>query len=180
MSEDTVVLSTPRLQLRPCAAADVETLHAFWTDPDVRKYLWDDEVISLEQVAEVVASSTQDFATHGFGHWCATWKDSSALVGWCGLRYFGNPPEVEVLYGVMPQAWGQGLAVEATRAVLAYGFATLGLERIYAGTDPPNKASVRVMEKVGMRFDKRLEINGLAAIYYVLSRDEFFSAPAVA
>jgi ribosomal-protein-alanine N-acetyltransferase len=57
--------------------------------------------------------------------------------------------------------------------VLRYGFEELGLERIYAGTDPPNRASVRVMEKVGMRFDRQTEINGLAAIYYMLSRAEF-------
>lgn len=169
----TVLLATERLQLRPCTTADIDVLHRFWTDPGVRKYLWDDVVIDRETAAEVVASSLADFAAHGFGHWVATRKGEDELIGWCGLRHFGEPAEVEVLYGIAPALWGQGLAVEATRAVLRYGFAELGLGRIYAGTDPPNTASVRVMEKVGMRFARQTEINGLAAIYYVLSRAEF-------
>lgn len=173
MSAISTILTTPRLQLRPITMSDVDSLHMFWTTPGIRKYLWDDVVIAREQVTEIIASSIHDFATHGFGHWVVTYKDESELIGWCGLRHFGEPPEVEVLYGIVPQLWGQGLAVEATRAVLQHGFATLGLERIFAGTDPPNTASVRVMEKVGMHFDQRREINGLEAIYYVMSREEF-------
>lgn len=166
-------IETTRLQLRPFALSDVEALHRFWTAPGVRKYLWDDVVISRQQAAAIVASSRHDFATHGFGHWVINFKGTTELVGWCGLRPFGEPPRVEVLYGIVPPLWGQGLAVEATRAVLQFGFDTLGLERIYAGADPPNTASLRVMEKAGMRFDQRTQVNGLEAIYYVLSRAEF-------
>ncbi|HEX4946435.1 MAG TPA: GNAT family N-acetyltransferase [Blastocatellia bacterium] len=166
-------LTTARLQLRPSTTADIDDLHRLWTNPGVRKYLWDDEVILREVAAEVVASSLADFAAHGFGHWVAMWKDQSELIGWAGLRRFGEPPEVEVLYGFFPEFWGQGLAVEATRAILRFGFEEIGLERIYAGTDPPNTASVRVMEKAGMRFDKRTQINGLEAIYYVISRADY-------
>lgn len=173
MTTTTTLLTTPRLRLRPIEMGDVEVLHAFWTDPGVRKYLWDDEVITRDLTEEIVAGSQHDFATHGFGHWLATGTDDAILLGWCGLRYFGEPPAVEVLYGIAPQSWGQGLAVEATRAVLAYGFDVVGLAEIYAGTDPPNVASVRVMEKAGMRFAKRTESNGLETIYYVLSREEF-------
>lgn len=175
MNNDAVQLTTARLRLRPCNAADIDDLHQLWTDPGVRKYLWDDEIIAREVAAEVVASSLQDFANFGFGHWVVTWKEQAELLGWCGLRKFGEPIAIEVLYGIKPEFWGQGLAVEATRAILHYGFAELNLERIYAGTDPPNAASVRVMEKVGMKFDKRTQINGLDAIYYVISHDEYSS-----
>ncbi len=168
-------LTTARLQLRPSTTTDIDALHRLWTDAGVRKYLWDDEIITREVTAEVVASSLADFAEHGFGHWVITWKDQTELIGWGGLRHFGEPPEVEVLYGFFPGFWGQGLAVEATRAMLHYGFTELGLERIYAGTDPPNTPSVRVMEKAGMRFDKRTQVNGLDAIYYVIARAEFLS-----
>ncbi len=168
-------LATARLQLRPCTNADIEALHNLWTDPGVRKYLWDDIVITKEQAAEVVASSQQDFMKRGYGHWVIKLQGQKALIGWGGLRQFGEPPEVEVLYGITPEHWGQGLAVEATHAILQYGFTQLGLECIYAGTDPPNTASLRVMEKVGMHFDKRTEINGLEAIYQVISRTEFLA-----
>ncbi len=119
------ILVTPRLQLRPFVRSDEATLHTFWTDPGVRKYLWDDLVISREQAAEVVATSLHDFAAYGFGHWVSSFHGESNLIGWCGLRHFGERAEVEVLYGILPQFWGQSLAVEATRAVLQYGFEAL-------------------------------------------------------
>jgi RimJ/RimL family protein N-acetyltransferase len=168
-------LATPRLKLRPCHPADIDALHRLWTDPGVRKYLWDDEVISHELAGEIVANSIDDFATRGFGHWIITRKEQNELIGWAGLREFGTMPAIEVLYGITPACWGQGLAVEATRAILHYGFTRLNLSRIYAGTDAPNTASLRVMEKLGMRFDKRIQDNGSEAIYYVLSREEFFA-----
>lgn len=172
MSRD---LNTARLQLRPCTVADVEALHRLWTNPEVRKYLWDDVIITREQAAEVVASSLDDFAIHGYGHWIITLKEQSALIGWAGLRPSGAASAIEVLYGITPEYWGQGLAVEATQAVLHYCFAELGLLQIYAGTDPPNKASLRVMEKLGMRFVRCTTINGQEAIYYTITREEFFA-----
>jgi RimJ/RimL family protein N-acetyltransferase len=76
------------------------------------------------------------------------------------------------LYGIKPQRWGQGFAAEIAAAVSRRGFEINGLERIYAGADPPNKASFRVMEKIGMKFDARVTINGVEALYYkATSRD---------
>jgi [ribosomal protein S5]-alanine N-acetyltransferase len=166
-------IETARLRLRPCVEGDVDALHRLWTDPDVRRYLWDDEVITRGQAAEVVGESAESFDAYGFGQWVISPKEGGELVGFCGLRHFGEPPEVEVLYGLAPQFWGRGLATEAARVMLADGFGRLGLERIYAGTDPPNAASLRVIEKVGMSFDRRVRINGLEAIYYVLTRGAF-------
>jgi ribosomal-protein-alanine N-acetyltransferase len=163
-------LETARLTLRPFALADIDELHCLWLDPQVRKYLWDDQLISREQAAEVVASSLASFAEQGYGFWRGQLREAAGLCGFCGLRQFGEPPEVEILYGLLPQYWGRGLVVEAARAVLRYGFETAGLKRIYAGADPPNAASFRVMERLGMVFSHRATINGLAAIYYVLER----------
>lgn len=168
-------LETPRLALRPCTTSDIDALHNLWTSPQVRKYLWDDVVITKEQAAEVVASSIEDFSQSGFGHWIVTLREQSDLIGWCGLRQFEEGAKIEILYGILPEFWGQGLAVEASRAILHYGFSVLELEKIHAGTDPPNLASIRVLEKLGMRFDKQTNINGLDAIYYVMTKTDFLS-----
>jgi [ribosomal protein S5]-alanine N-acetyltransferase len=169
-------LETARLRLRPCVESDVGALHRLWTDPQVRRYLWDDMVIGREQAAEVVRASAQSFAAHGFGQWVIYPREGGELIGFCGLRHFGEPPEVEVLYGLRPAFWGRGLATEAARAMLGDGFSRAGLRRIYAGTDPPNAASVRVMEKAGMTFDRRTCVNGLEAVYYVVTREAFRDA----
>jgi [ribosomal protein S5]-alanine N-acetyltransferase len=65
------------------------------------------------------------------------------------------------------------MATEAARAALGYGFEECGFEQVSAGTDPPNAASFRVREKLGMSFSRRTRTNGIEVIYYVLSRDEF-------
>jgi ribosomal-protein-alanine N-acetyltransferase len=106
-------------------------------------------------------------------------RKDGPLAGFCGLRLFGDPPTVEVLYGLLPAYWGQGLATEAAMAMLRFGFEELGLERIYAGADPPNTASFCVMERLGMTFSKRIVAGGLEAIYYEISRTDFQSGSAV-
>jgi [ribosomal protein S5]-alanine N-acetyltransferase len=166
-------IETARLRLRPCVESDIDALYRLWTDPDVRRYLWDGVVITREQAAEVVGASAESFGAHGFGQWVILARGGGELIGFCGLRHFGEPPEVEVLYGLAPQFWGRGLATEAARAMLADGFGRLGLERIYAGADPPNAASLRVMEKAGMAFDRRTRVNGLEAVYFVARREDF-------
>lgn len=173
MSYDSAILNTPRLTLHPCTTNDTDALHDLWTRPEVRKYLWDDVVITMDQCADVIASSIEDFSHSGYGHWVIKLRGQSDLIGWCGFRQFEEGSKTEILYGILPELWGQGLAVEASRAILQYGFNKLGLEKIYAGTDPPNLASIRVMEKLGMRFDERKNTNGLEAIYYVLTKAEF-------
>ena len=144
----------------------------------MRKYLWDDEVISRETVVGVIESSIMSFETEGFGFWSVLLKeDEAVLIGFCGMRYFRDDqsphPEVEVLYGIAAQHWNRGLASEAANAVLEFGFEQCGIERIYAGADPPNVASIRVMEKLGLRFARRTSVNGLAAVYYGVAREDF-------
>jgi ribosomal-protein-alanine N-acetyltransferase len=168
-----IEIQTSQLHLRPYRMKDIDDLHRLWTDPKVRKYLWDDIVISREQAASVVQSSISCFKTHDFGQWLVLSRSEGSLVGFCGFRFFGDQREIELLYGVAPAYWGRGLATEAARAALRYGFEECGFERVYAGADPPNTASFRVMEKLGMTFSRRTFINGMEAIYYVLSRGAF-------
>jgi ribosomal-protein-alanine N-acetyltransferase len=168
-----IEIETARLRMRPATLGDIDALHRLWTDPGVRRYLWDDVIISREQAAEVVTSSLETFATHGFGQWVVMPKEEDEVIGFCGFRFFGEEPEVEILYGLASSHWGQGLATEAAQAMLRCGFEEHGFERIWAGADPPNAASFRIMEKTGMSFIKRTRVNGLEAIYYAIARAEF-------
>src|SRR5713226_134843 len=102
-------LATARLRLRPCTLDELDALHRFWTDPDVRRYLWDDQIISREKAEAVLQSSLASFPMHGFGLWTVTLTEDDALIGVCSLRNGGDPPEVELIYGITPAYWGQGL-----------------------------------------------------------------------
>ncbi len=166
-------LETARLLLRPCTSEDLDDLLRLWMDPDVRRYLWDDRVISRERTETVLQSSLASFRTHSFGLWIVHRAGEEAIVGFCGLFLTGDLPEVELLYGLAPSVWGQGLATEAARAVLRYGFEELRLVRIVAGADVPNVASLRVLEKLGMTFARRMRTEYGEVVYFVLTREAF-------
>lgn len=178
-----VRIETARLLLRPFVPGDLEVLHRLWTDPAVRRYLWDDEIIPRATVQAVIEDSLDNFQQRGFGFWTLNCKDDPQPIGFGGLRQFkdeqSGADEIEILYGLAPAHWGKGLATEAAQAVLRYGFAEVGLETIYAGADPPNEASFRVMERLGMKLARRTTVNGLEAIYYVMTRAEFQPAAAL-
>ena len=153
-------LETERLHLIPMGREHVPFLHRLWTDPEVRRFLWDDRVILVEEAAEVVEGSLD-----GPGMWVLQRKGGEE-IGFCGFRDLED--QVEILYALLPGYWGQGLATEASREALRYAFEELGLERVYAGADPPNETSFRVMERLGMKFDSRRTLHGLEAVYYVI------------
>ncbi len=166
-------IETARLLLRPYTRDDLDDVHRLWTDPDVRRYLFDDEIMDRAWVATEIEHNLACFETQGFGQWAMFLKGHEALIGFCDYRSFHDPPEVQLIYGLAPAYWGQGLAPEAARAIIHYGFETLGFDEIIASTDTPNEASIRVMEKIGMTFQKRVLIDGLDTIYYAISPTGF-------
>ena len=164
-------LSSKRTTLRPLTPADVDAMHALWTDPVVRKYLWDDAIIARERAAEVIGASEADFASHQYGLWAVIDKGSGEIAGFCGLRSseHGISSECpELLYALWPRFSGKGLATEAAQAVLSYAFA-LGHQEVVAATDVPNQASVRVLQRLGMTLERRGLLNGLETLFYRLS-----------
>ena len=168
-------LCTARLALFPYEEADIPRLHRLWTDPGVRKYLWDDQIITRATAAEVVHASIQDWATHQYGQWTLHLPRQDEIIGFCGFRASEEDERPELLYGLLPVHWGQGFATESSLTVLHYIFVQRHFPQIWAATDPPNVASVRVMERLGMRFERRGFLNGLDTVFYSLSREQFFT-----
>jgi [ribosomal protein S5]-alanine N-acetyltransferase len=167
------ILHTERLVLRPIAATDVAVLHRFWTDPAVRKYLWDNEIISVQQVREIIDDSDGCFAEVGCGLFAIELGERPGeLVGFCGLRHMAEGDGIELLYGILPRYWGEGLVTEAAREVLRFGFDDCGLPRIVGATDTPNQRSVRVMQRLGMTFQERRNYKGLDTVFYSVSPQE--------
>ena len=166
------VIETAQLILRPITTRDVEMLHQIWIEPEVREYLWDGEIITTDRVRSLVDTSLQSFKEKGFGLWGIWLRQMNSLIGFCGFWLFHDPPKLELLYGVSSAHWHRGLATEAARAMLNYGFGVLSFDRIEASTDVANLASIRVLEKAGMTFWKREITNGLDTIYYAISRED--------
>jgi RimJ/RimL family protein N-acetyltransferase len=166
-------LRTGRLWLRPIEPADRDALHRLWTEPDVRRFLWDDRVIDLAAVDGVIAASAATFATEGFGHFALREGEADPLIGTCGLHRYAPGAEPELLYSLAPERWGCGLATEAAHAVVADAFARLGMARVLARADVPNRDSVRVMERLGMSYAGEREEGGLRLVSYTLAREDW-------
>ena len=161
-----MIIRTQRCELRPIAAADTVEIHDLWITPGVRRFLWDDEIIPRERAAEAVATSRELFERHRFGLWVVRLQGSPAIQGFAGIWPFRDPPEFELLFGIAEPLWGQGYAVEAARAVLAYCAAVLEMPTIRASTDAGNRASVRVLEKLGFTEVRRATVGGLDTIFF--------------
>jgi RimJ/RimL family protein N-acetyltransferase len=153
-----LILTTERLQLRDFTEADWPDLYAIESDPEVARYQPFEprtEAEALEYVRGTIAGAreeprfTYDLAV--------VLHTSSTVVGRCGLqRAPAEPREAVVWFTLLRSLWGQGLIPEALRALVNFGFLELGLHRVWAECDPANRASYRVLEKIGMRREAHL------------------------
>ena len=134
-------------------ADDHAVLLAHWTQPDVRRFLFDGAPPSAAEVAETIRESIGDFAARGYGIWLIELGSGpgsgTGLVGTAGLRPL-EESGLEIFYSLAPGAWGHGYATEAARAVVEYGLGSLGLPEVLAEVDEGNAASVAVVKRLGM------------------------------
>ncbi len=173
-----VELHTERLKLVPLEENHVAVMHELSVDPEVRRYLFEGQIIPVQQVEEMIAASERCFAEHDTGFF-AMYIDreadphDGAFVGFCGHRVFEDGEEMELLFGMQPRFWGRGFGQEAARAVLRHGFEDCGIKRVLAATDTPNQRSVQVLQRLGMSFRERREWHGLDTVFYDMSAEEF-------
>ncbi len=172
-------LETARLRLRPFTLADVDVYYAdISSDPDVMRYL-PGGLPRLRSDAEwVIGYFMRHAELHSFGVWAVEEKRSGRLIGHAGLEHIPGAlnGEVEIAYTLAKACWGQGLATEAARASLCYGFETLNLPEIYALAFPANIASQNVMRKIGM-VDQGItdQYYGSELACYKLTREDYFA-----
>ena len=145
-----LALDSRRLSLRPVQAPDCPGLLQVFRDAGVRRFLLDDQRVSREWVDQEIASSEQLFARCGTGLWAIRKQGQDAIAGFSGFREFFEPPRLQLLYGLLPTYWGQGLALEAARLVCDHAFGALGFTRIEAAMDTPNTASQQLARRLGM------------------------------
>lgn len=150
------MLTTPRLALREMVAADAEFIVELLTDPAFLKYIGDRGVRTIDDARRYIETGPRAmYARLGIGLWVVETRDACARVGICGLLKRDTLPDADVGYAFLPAYRGLGYAAEAARACCEYGFAERGLPRVLAIVSPGNGASVRVLEKLGFRYDGR-------------------------
>ena len=164
-------IETDRLLLRMFGPEDLDELARLFSDPDVMRYVGEGQPVNREEADKALQSIIKHWQTHGFGRWAAVDKQTREFVGFGGLRsLFGTP---EVVYHLAPAHWGKGLATELGRASLRFGFEDRQFDRIVAIAKPLNTASVHVMEKLGMHFEKDARYYDIDVVEYAINRAEF-------
>ncbi len=165
------MFETERLVLRPFEEKDVDEIYAMRRDADVMRFIREPQNRAESINWIKLVSSRWQREKIGF---CAMLeKGSGAFVGWCGIWQLKETGELEVGYAIARQFWGEGFAVEGGRKMLQYAFETLRPEKIAAVAEPENRASRRVMEKLGMQFDYTGIFYDKNLVHYSITIEQF-------
>jgi len=157
---------TPRLLLRHLEAQDFAIFHQILGDPRVGKWLGNKHGFTLADSKALWDEIFLSWEEEGMGPWAVVSQQDEVLMGYCGLRFSEEFEEIELMYALHPDYWGQGYMTEAAGKVLQTGFEELKLLEIFSFTLPENIASLRVMEKIGMEFFRELIYKGMLHVCY--------------
>ena len=146
-----VPILTRRLELRPFAASDVDGIADLLSDPEATKFIGSTK--SRQAAAESVLLMRDAFVMRGFGTLAVVPQDKKTCVGYCGVRPLAHTAEIEIAFALQKQCWNQGYATEAAEASIDAAFKNLSMKSIVATVYPDNRPSLRVLEKLGMRFE---------------------------
>ena len=167
------LFETDRLIVRQLREDDLEDFYTICSGGELMRYVGDGVPLTRDQVKGWVRTSQENYRARGFGCSAAIEKATGRFVGYCGLVYPPGGTDVELIYGLEKRCWGLGLATELARAMIDYGLERCGLERIAASVDPENRASIRVLEKVGMRLEREGDDeNGVPTLFYAIERGD--------
>jgi ribosomal-protein-alanine N-acetyltransferase len=132
-------------------------------------------VRTREETESALGAAIDHWNRHAFGIWIVVDLHEGQFLGRCGLRYFQDTPDVELSYSFARHAWGKGIASEATVASVKFGFEHLRLDRIVAIAMPENIGSRKVLERLGMRYQKNAMYFGLDHVFYAITAAEYQS-----
>ena len=165
-----VILETDRLLLREFVEDDAESFFKLNNYPEVVRFVPDKPLLNVEQARQtLIDHPIADYRRYGFGRGACILKSTGEQIGFAGLKYLDELCEVDLAYRLLPAHWGQGLATEVALASVRYGFAALGLKRIIGLVMPKNIASVRVLEKTGLRYSGTVTLWGHTFSRYVIN-----------
>jgi len=151
-----MIAEAQRVFLRHFHVADLDMMTGVFGDPEVMRFGPGPQ--PRDWVQRWLRGCLEDYYQKwGFGLWAVVHKPDRRVIGYCGLTRFDDidgQPEIEIGYRLARDFWGRGLATEAAGAVRDYAFGVLVLPRLVAMIDPRNRASIRVAEKNGLRYEK--------------------------
>lgn len=155
------VLETERLRLRPLSADDAPFILELLNEPSWIRFIGDRGVHTLDDARRYIAEGPcAMYALHGLGLMMVETKGERESLGICGLIRRASLPDVDIGFAFLPRFWGKGFAFEAAAATLEHARRDLGLRRILAITSLDNESSIRLLEKLGLRYERTIRMPG--------------------
>lgn len=155
------ILETERLVLRELAVADDRFILELLNDPSWIRFIGDKGVRTLDDARGYIVNGPMAmYERNGFGLWLTELKQGGTPIGLCGLIKRDSLDDVDIGFAFLPQFRANGYAFESASAVLKYGIDELGLVRVVAITSPDNFDSIKLIEKLGLKFERTLNLSG--------------------
>lgn len=152
------ILETPRLLLRELQTGDAEKFYQLNLNPNVIRYTGNAAFKDTEE-AFLFLENYLDYKQNGYGRWAVIEKSNDEFLGWCGLKYDKVLDETDIGFRFFEAHWNKGYATESAKACIAYGFQELHLQTIIGRAMTENVASIKVLEKIGLTFDKEFDFD---------------------
>lgn len=154
------ILETERLILRQLTTDDAEFILGLLNEPSFIRNIGDRNVRTIDDAcAYIMNGPVTSYAKNGFGLYLVQLRETGESIGMCGLIKRDTLEDVDIGYALLPRYWSKGYAVEAARATMAYGKDVIGLKRLVGIVDPTNEGSIRVLEKIGLRYEKMVRLS---------------------
>lgn len=157
------VLQTERLTLRWLTTDDAAFILALVNEPSWIQFIGDKNVHSLDDARNYIVKGPMAMvARYGFGLYLVELRHDGTPMGLCGLIKRDTLDDVDIGFAFLPAFCNNGYASEAASATLEHGKQAFGLNRVVAITTPDNQPSIKLLEKIGMRFEKNMQLTGSA------------------
>ncbi len=166
------ILETERLFLRELNPDDAQSFFDLNSDPEVIKFTGDKAFASVNEAHDFL-NNYDHYKKYGFGRWAVINKNDTSFLGWCGLKYTPDKQENDIGFRFFKKYWNKGYATEAAKACLNMGFEKLSLECIVGRAMKENNASIKVLEKIGLKYWKENPCGGEAGVIYKLNKGDF-------
>lgn len=162
-------LETERTIMRRLTKEDAENFYALNLDKEVLKFTGDKPFENLETAMNFLINYDQ-YEKYGVGRLAVIDKNTSIFLGWCGLKYNAEKNEYDIGFRFYKEYWNKGFATETARKCLDFGFNELKIEKIVGRAMNMNLASIKVLEKIGMKFKENFDFEGHEGVIFELSK----------
>ncbi len=163
------IIETNRLYLRELSIRDAENFYFLNLDEEVIRYTGDKPFETIED-AKLFLENYNPYIEYGYGRWAVIDKSNEEFLGWCGLKFSSELQETDIGFRFYKKHWNNGFATESAKACLDYGFEKLKLQRIVGRAMEANIASIKVLEKIEMKYVETIDFEKHSGVLYQIQK----------